>query len=55
MIVHGSVHTCDIVGAIGTFWPQLISNLMVAPVWPVCNAASNWPCTFLHPRCFCLA
>ena len=21
---------------------------------PVCNAASDWPRTFLHPRCFCL-
>ena len=22
---------------------------------PVSNAASDWPHTFLHPRCFCLA
>ena len=22
---------------------------------PVCNVASDWPRTFLHPRCFCLA
>ena len=21
---------------------------------PVNNVASDWPCTFLHPRCFCL-
>ena len=36
-----------------TCWPQLISNF-----WshmPVCNAASDWPRTFLYPRCFCLA
>ena len=22
---------------------------------PVSNVASDWPRTFLHPRCFCLA
>ena len=22
---------------------------------PICNAASDWPHTFLHPGCFCLA
>ena len=36
-----------------TSWPQLISNF-----WshlPVCNVASDWPRTFLHPRCFYLA
>ena len=22
---------------------------------PIGNAASDWPRTFLHPRCFCLA
>ena len=21
---------------------------------PIYNAASDWPCTFLHPGCFCL-
>ena len=36
-----------------TSWPQLISNLLVA--LPVCNVVSDWPCMFLHPRCFCLA
>ena len=35
-----------------TSWPQLISNLLVC--LPVCNVASDWPRTFLHPRCFCL-
>ena len=34
-------------------WPQLISKLLVAPAW--LHAASDWPRTFLHPRCFCLA
>ena len=33
------------------FWPQLISYLLVAPA--CLHAASDWPCTFLHPRCFC--
>ena len=28
-----------------TFWSRL----------PICNVASDWPRTFLHPRCFCLA
>ena len=36
-----------------TSWPQLISEFLVA--MPVCNVASDWPHTFLHPRCFCLA
>ena len=36
-----------------TSWPQLISKLLIAPI-PVCNAASDWPHTFLHPRRFCL-
>ena len=30
-------------------WPQLISKFLVAPV---CNAASDWPCTFFIPRVF---
>ena len=30
-------------------WPQLL-------VAPAClHVASDWPQTFLHPRCFCLA
>ena len=36
-----------------TSWPQLISEF-----WShmsVCNVASDWPHTFLHPGCFCLA
>ena len=36
-----------------TSWPQLISEF-----WshmPVNNVASDWPHTFLCPRCFCLA
>ena len=33
-----------------TSWPQLISKLLA-----VCIAASDWPHTYLHPRCFCLA
>ena len=36
-----------------TSWPQLISKLLVAPA--CLHAASDWSCTFLHPRCFCLA
>ena len=30
---------------------------MARPIGPpyVCNAASDWPHTFLHPKCFCLA
>ena len=34
-------------------WPQLISYLLVATT--CLHAASDWPRTFLHPRCFCLA
>ena len=30
-------------------WPQLISRLLVAPA--CLHAASDWPRTFLHPRC----
>ena len=39
-----------------TSWPQLISKFLVIHI-PICNAASdcNWPRTFLHPGCFCLA
>ena len=33
-----------------TSWPQLISKFL-----PVCNATSDWPRTFLYPKCFCLA
>ena len=36
-----------------TSWLQLISEFLVA--MPVSNVASDWPRTFLHPRCFCLA
>ena len=36
-----------------TSWPQLISKLLVTSA--CLHAASDWPCTFLHPRCFCLA
>ena len=36
-----------------TSWPQLISKVLVAPA--CLHVASDWPCTFLHPRCFCLA
>ena len=36
-----------------TSWPQLISKLLVAPAYFL--AASDWPYTSLHPRCFCLA
>ena len=32
--------------------PQLISYLLVAPA--CLHAVSDWPRTFLHPRCFCL-
>ena len=35
-----------------TSWPYLISEFMVAYITIV---ASDWPRTFLHPRCFCLA
>ena len=34
-------------------WPQLISKLLVASA--CLHAASDWPRTFLHPRCFYLA
>ena len=33
-----------------TSWPQSFWSHM-----PVSNVVSDWPCTFLHPRCFCLA
>ena len=36
-----------------TSWPQLIAKLLVASA--CLHAASDWPRTFLHPRCFCLA
>ena len=35
-----------------TSWPYLISEFLVVYITIV---ASDWPCTFLHPRCFCLA
>ena len=35
-----------------TPWPYLISEFLVAYITIV---ASDWPCPFLHPRCFCLA
>ena len=35
-----------------TSWPYLISEVLVAYITIV---ASDWPRTFLHPRCFCLA
>ena len=35
-----------------TSWPYLISEFLVAYITTV---ASDWPRTFLHPRCFCLA
>ena len=38
-----------------TSWPQLISKLLVTPAACCLHAASDWPCTFLHPRCFRLA
>ena len=39
-----------------TSWPQLISEFLVIRTYmPVCNVASGWPCTLLHPRCFRLA
>ena len=37
----------------------LVSNFLasadIRSHMPVCNVASDWPRTFLHPRCFCLA
>ena len=36
-----------------TSWPPLISEFWLH--MPVNNVASDWPHTFLHPRCFCLA
>ena len=36
-----------------TSWPQLISKFQSH--LPIYNAASDWPHTFLCPRCFCLA
>ena len=35
-----------------TSWPYLISEFLVAYITIV---ASDWPRTFLYPRCFCLA
>ena len=35
-----------------TSWPYLISEFLVTYITIV---ASDWPRTFLHPRCFCLA
>ena len=35
-----------------TSWPYFISEFLVAYITIV---ASDWPRTFLHPRCFCLA
>ena len=35
-----------------TSWPYLISEFLVAYITIV---ASDWPHTFLYPRCFCLA
>ena len=35
-----------------TSWPQLISKFWLHI--PICNAASDWPRTFLHPGCFCM-
>ena len=35
-----------------TSWPYLISEFLIANITIV---ASDWPHTFLHPRCFCLA
>ena len=33
-----------------TSWLQLISKFLVAHTYiPICNAASDWPRTFLHP------
>ena len=34
-----------------TSWPYLISEFLVAYITIM---ASDWPRTFLHPRCFCL-
>ena len=36
-----------------TSWPQLISEFLVTHAYN--NVASDWPSTFLQPRCFCLA
>ena len=36
-----------------TSCPQLISKLLVAPA--CLHVASDWPRTFLYPRCYCLA
>ena len=38
-----------------TSWPQLISKLLITPACLHTAAASDWPRTFLYPRCFCLA
>ena len=35
-----------------TSWLQLISKLLIIYIY---NAVSDWPRTFLHPGCFCLA
>ena len=39
--------------SVGKTWPQLISEFWLH--MPVNNVASDWPRTFLRPRCFCLA
>ena len=37
----------------GSSWSYLISKVLVTYNHSY-NAASDWPCTFLQPGCFCL-
>ena len=35
---------------------KLLASADIKAFWSqIGRAASYWPCTFLHPRCFCLA
>ena len=49
-------HTCDkllyVIQGVGKVisWPRLISTFWLHMA--VCNIASDWPCTFLHPGFF---
>ena len=38
----------------GFSWPYLISKILVTYNYSNYNTASDWPCTFVQPGCFCL-
>ena len=44
-VIQGVKNSCGkVTSADISFWSHM----------PVCNVASDWPRTFLHPKCFCL-